>query len=495
MCAEVAGPCRILVIFPNRIHGTSLVSQTEEAGFPARLCTCAADALRVLGREHVAVVLLPVGPRQGDSDGGLALLRDIARVSPHSQVVALLDPATDLEICCEAVSLGVAGVVEAKGPPPYTGLANRVAQAWERYQVCQREREAACTGRIFEETGFAGRSRAMAELLVQAKRIAAVSDVPVLIEGESGTGKQLLAEAIHRLDAKRSRRPFVSVNCAAITGTLAESALFGHTRGAFTGATEARLGYFRAADGGTLLLDEVSVLRPELQPKLLRALQEGVVLPVGSDEEVPVDVRVIAATNRSLEALVADGRFRLDLYQRLNVAFFRLPPLRERPEDIAPLFQHFLRKYRTYYPATVTDVDPRVYDVIARSLGRGNVRELENLVRQLLSLKRSGARIELSDLPRRSLVHGDGAANGDGAGRLMSDVAKTLLGHDELPLHEMTDRVERLVLSEMLRQGGQTHAQMARRLGFTRRTLYNKLRKHRLRSPAVPDRPARTTPP
>jgi len=206
-----------------------------------------------------------------------------------------------------------------------------------------------------------------------------VSDAPVLICGESGTGKQLLAEAIHRMDPKRRSKPFLTVNCAAITGTLAESALFGHRKGSFTGATQDRPGYFQAANGGTLLLDEISELEKPLQPKLLRVLQEGRVLPVGDDIERPVDVRIVAACNRPLPILVESGEFRFDLYQRLNVIALVVPPLRDRPEDIPPLVQFFLRQYASYYRQPIESVDERVYEMLSRAIGSGNVRDSRTL--------------------------------------------------------------------------------------------------------------------
>ena len=322
----------------------------------------------------------------------------------------------------------------------------------------------------------------MAELLMRARQASAVSDAPVLISGESGTGKQLLAEAIHRLDPKRSKKPFLSVNCAAISGTLAESALFGHARGAFTGATEGRLGHFRAASGGTLLLDEIGELSIDLQPKLLRVLQSGMVLPLGQDTEVRVDVRIIAASNRALETLVGEGAFRLDLYQRLNVIRLELPSLDQRPEDIPALFQFFLKKYASYYPQPIRRVQPRVYEVISRQIGDGNVRELENLVRHILVFKKFGEEIDLDDLPP-AMLKVQGRRSGvrpELISPALADVVVRLLGQGDIPLGEMIDQCEKLILKQVLSKHRGTNTQMARMLGITRRTYYNKLRKYDL---------------
>ncbi len=366
-------------------------------------------------------------------------------------------------------------------------LVDRLAQAADRYRAALQKNQVDDRQAVFDQTGFAAQSRAMAELLAQAKRAASISDVPVLIYGESGTGKQLLAEAIHRLDPKRSTRPFLCINCAAITGTLADSALFGHRKGAFTGATEERLGYFRAARGGTVLLDEIGELDRALQPKLLRVLQESRVLAVGADREEPVDVRVIAATNRALEAAVARNEFRLDLYQRLNVITLCLPPLRERCEDIPPLVRFFLTKYASYYPRKIKAVDPLVYEVFAESIGRGNVRELENVVRQILAFKQSGDRIDLTDLPK-SLLRNRGKPSqqhGDVIAELARAVSE-LVRRGKMSLPEMLHECERLIIEEALTHSRTTHAELARSLGITRRTFYNKLRKHNL--PTQPER-------
>jgi transcriptional regulator with PAS, ATPase and Fis domain len=335
---------------------------------------------------------------------------------------------------------------------------------------------------IFEQTGFVGRSSIMAELLQSAVRAAEISDVPVLIYGETGTGKQLLAETIHRLDSKRRGKRFQTVNCAAIAGPLAESALFGHIKGAFTGATENRQGYFRAADGGTILLDEIGETALRLQAKLLRVLQEGFVLPVGSDDEYPVDVRVIAATNRRLDELVERRKFRLDLYNRLNVICIEIPPLRERPEDVPPLIDHLLEKYRRYARRPVREVDPGVYDVLQNAALQGNVRELENIIRQTLAFKTGGDRVDVSDLPRSAWLKCRTTANARGT--LPTEVVRGLCdsirkGTTTLP--EFLSECERVFLSTALDESVEnTRLDLAKQLGLSRRTLYNKRRRYGL---------------
>ena len=232
--------------------------------------------------------------------------------------------------------------------------------------------------------GIITRSPVMEDLLRQA-RLVADSDAAVLITGESGTGKELLAQAIHRA-SRRGARPFVAVNCGAIPGELLESELFGHARGAFTGAVQAHKGLFQAADGGTLLLDEIGDMPLPLQVKLLRVLQQGEVRPVGSTQAIPVNVRVISATHRDLDAQRAAGLFREDLYYRLNVVSLRLPPLSERREDIPLLATHFLQRLAERYQKPVPSLAPDAMQALVAAPWPGNVRQLLNLLEQAVAL-------------------------------------------------------------------------------------------------------------
>jgi transcriptional regulator with PAS, ATPase and Fis domain len=463
-------------------HIESFGQATAEAAvceFPVVLLDLSSAVARALPR------IRPAGPPDTNDAGspltlGLQALRELRRVSPLSQVVLLVDAGLDLAACCQAVRYGAASFAQWKDGDPVDAVIDRLVQAHGRYQAAVEEGRELHAGNVFDQTGLAGQSQAMARLLLQAKRAAMISDAPVLIYGESGTGKQLLAEAVHRMDPKRRNKPFLSVNCAAITGSLAESLLFGHRKGAFTGATEDRPGYFRAANGGTLLLDEISELERTLQPKLLRVLQEGQVLPVGDNTERQIDVRVIAACNRPLSVLVEKGDFRLDLYQRLNVLTLNVPPLRDRPEDIPPLVRFFLRRYASYYPQPITSVDEQVYELLSRSVGSGNVRELENVVRQILVFKKAGTRIELSDIPpgmidRQAAVREDPRADDE-----LTTIVGLLLAGGRRTLPEMLDTFEAMVLREALSGSSVSHTQLARRLGLSRRTFYNKLRKYDL---------------
>jgi DNA-binding NtrC family response regulator len=332
---------------------------------------------------------------------------------------------------------------------------------------------------IFAELGFiTGSDAVMASLLRLAHKAAAVSDIAVLLEGETGTGKQVLAHAIHRLDRKRGSYAFVTVHCSTVSESLAESELFGHERGAFSGATAQRRGLFQAASGGTLFLDDINDLPLSIQPKLLDVLQRGTVRAVGSDKEMLVDFRVIAAANRPLAPLVRENRFRADLYHRLNVVRLALPPLRERPQDLAYLMQAFVVRHAHIYPH-VRGVEPCLVAFLESQSFSGNIRELEHSVERMLFSKTQGDTLDLSDWLAQSIDDDASEAEPCEAGTLLSDAANSVwkaisdcgVSYDEA-IHE----VERKLLQAAIRTGGQTRREIASRLCTSERTLYQKLR-------------------
>jgi len=405
----------------------------------------------------------------------MQVLRRIQKIAHHPPIVLLTHNGAALEACCLAVQLGVSHFIDTDAEDWRSRLANTLLQIIDRHQK-QPIRKAATPVEMLDSVGIRAISPAMQNLIVLANRAAQVSDATVLIHGESGTGKQLLAEAIHRLDPKRGTHAFVSVNCAAITGTLAESELFGHVRGAFSGATGPREGYFRSADKGTIMLDEISELPMVLQPKLLRVLQEGRVLPVGSDREEPIDVRVVAASNVSLAEKVTNGTFRLDLYQRLNVIQLVIPPLRQRTEDIPLLVRHFIEKYQSYCPQEITEVDPHVYELLKRRMGNGNVRELENIIRQALVFKQHGTRLELSDMPAALLVMPETPAPTELIPTAIANNLVALIRDGRLSLKSAMATFEKTLIQQAAQNSPHlTKSQLAEVLGMPRRTLYYKL--------------------
>jgi len=302
-------------------------------------------------------------------------------------------------------------------------------------------------------------SRAISELAVLVQRVAP-RDVTVLLTGESGTGKERVAEAIVAASSRASK-PFLRFNCAALTAELAEAELFGHTRGAFTGAVKARPGLFREADGGTILLDEIGELAPLTQAKLLRVLQSGEIRPVGEDRAVRVDVRIIAATHRDLLQLATQGTFREDLYYRLKVVHLRIPPLRERPEDVPVLARHFLSQYSKRFGVGPFQLTPALLDRLSAYDWPGNVRELENAIESAVVLARDEIDDSVLPMPRSTPVPDVPAAS----------VAE---------LKDRVDAYERGLIVQALEANRNNRSQTARALGLARATLLSKMKKYGL---------------
>jgi transcriptional regulator with GAF, ATPase, and Fis domain len=330
---------------------------------------------------------------------------------------------------------------------------------------------------IFREAGFVTASDSLIPVLRQARKAAMVSDVTVLLDGETGTGKQVLARSIHKLDQKRSAYPFVTAHCSTIGEAIAESELFGHRRGAFTGAVADRPGLFQAAHRGTLFLDDINDLPLNIQPKLLDVIQRAVLRPVGSDKELPVDVRIIAACNQPLAPLVAQNRFRPDLYHRLNVICLRLPPLRERPQDLEALILEFaLRHRRVYQPILAVGAD--LIELLQTQSFEGNVRELENAVLRMLFEKTEGTSLALKDwVPQPAKVCSGKRTNP------LSEAGEKLweaISQQRLPFAKAIHQLERQVLEIALNGEGATRKEIAKRLQTSERTLYHKMRAHQL---------------
>jgi DNA-binding NtrC family response regulator len=295
------------------------------------------------------------------------------------------------------------------------------------------------------------------------------TDCTVLITGESGTGKELVAKSLVAGSA-RAKKPLVAVNCAAIPAGLVESELFGHTRGAFTGATSTRTGRFAEADGGTILLDEIGEMDPAVQSKLLRLIQDGVLRPVGDDVDQRIDVRILAATNRKLDSDVASGRFRADLFWRLNVIPIEVPPLRHRLADIPLLAEHFIRRFNDKNRRAVTGLCHEAVAALKQYNWPGNIRELENLLERLVILKGTGV-IGLSDLPP-NLRH-------TSAGRVTPLANVADLPTDGTDLRAILEAVEDRMIAEALERSGGNKNRAAELLGLNRTTLVEKLRRKR----------------
>jgi DNA-binding NtrC family response regulator len=310
-----------------------------------------------------------------------------------------------------------------------------------------------------------GHSPAMIEICDRIQQVAA-SRASVLIEGESGTGKELVAHSLHQL-SNRKERPFVVVHCAALSAQLLESELFGHEKGAFTGAMERRIGRFEEANHGTIFLDEIGEIDQATQVKLLRVLGERTLQRVGSNQLLSVDVRVITATNRDLEKMVAEGKFRDDLFFRLNVIRIKMPPLRERKDDLPLLIQAFLKEFATENDKKVTEFTTEAMDVLLRYQWPGNVRELRSVIENGVVLARSD-KVGIRDLPER--VFGSSIPSGS------SGTTAGATGLSSLNLTEMEQHLMRQAL--LACRGNRTEA--AGKLGISRRTLHRKLREYQM---------------
>ncbi len=455
---------RLLVVDDDAAFRESLVETLQGLGHEVHAAGGGEEALRRVESHRYGAIFLD--QRMPGMDGLQTLAALAARTARLPPVLVLTAYASG------------SGTIEAMRLGAFDHLTKPVSRAAVAEVLDRALRASAEAGdapaapaaeaaEVTEDGELIGISEAMREV---HKRIglAAASEAPVLIEGETGTGKELVARALHRHSA-RSGGPFVALNCAAIPRELLESELFGHVKGAFTGAATDRPGCFRAAEGGVLLLDEIGDMALDVQAKLLRALQEAEVTPLGSHRPVKVNVRVVAATHRDLAAAVAEGRFREDLRFRLDVLHIVLPPLRERLADIVPLAEHFLRRAAAPQPAR------RLSAEAARALLEhrwpGNVRELRNAMERCQALQR-GPVVSAADLDLR-------AASGAPSATAAADGALPAAWLDA-PLPEAVERLERLMLEHALREAQGNRSLAARRLDIHRQLLYSKLAQYGL---------------
>ena len=449
-------PAHVLLIDDDEGVREVLAFQLEDAGYRVTAADCGEAGLLAFDRERPDAVLTDLKMPGID---GMQVLGSILRRAP-SVPVLVITAFGSVETAVAAMQAGAHDFVTK--PFAKEALLLKVERAVAHGRLLTenqrlRERVEASASRPFLVF-----SEAMGRLMEQVGQVAG-SDLPVLLSGESGTGKELVARELHRLSDRRAG-PFVALNCAAIPPELLEAELFGHEKGAFTGAVGKREGRFRAAEGGTLLLDEIGDMPPALQPKLLRVLQEQAVEPVGSSRPVAVDVRVVASTHRDLAALIEDGTFRSDLYYRLAVVPLRVPPLRERTEAIGPLFDLFLQAEARRAGRELT-VDPAVHAELARRAWPGNVRELENLARRTSLLAR-GATVTVADLDP-GVAAGDALELSDGGVRLPA-------GGIDL------QQTEKAIVVEALRVCDGNKAAAARFLGIPRHVLIYRMQKYEL---------------
>jgi two-component system response regulator PilR (NtrC family) len=397
---------------------------------------------------------------------GIEVLRYAHSVSPDTAVV-LITAVDDLEAAVQAVKAGGAFDYLRKGPGLIEDVKVAVRQAFAQ-QALRRQnfalrRDAA--GRNSLEN-IVGISSGM-ERLKNTIRTVASTNSTVLVHGQSGTGKELVARAVHAC-SPRAAEPFVSVNCGAFPETLLESELFGYVKGAFTGATQNKRGLFEVAHSGTIFLDEIGEMTLAMQVKLLRVLQERQVRPVGSTGEIPIDVRVIAATNRDLESMVAEGSFREDLYYRLSVIPVQVPPLRERPEDVPLLANHFLKKYARAASKNITHIDAESLRALGSYEWPGNVRQLENTIERAVALE-SGDVLRV-EVPVERRVRAAAAAMG----------ASSSVPSDGLDMERFIADLERSLIQDALRQSGGVQTKAAEMLKLSYRSFRHLLKKYEM---------------
>jgi two-component system response regulator AtoC len=442
-------PARIIVCDDDTSSRDLLARILSSAGHKVTALSDGREVLERLGGTDAPPDLVVSDIRMGDVDG-LALTDALRQRAPDTPVI-LVTAFGNIDGAMEAIRRGAFDYISK--PYDVDGIKVVVARALEQRRLALENRSLRRDLREkYRLENVVGRSEAMLQVYKTAARVA-LTDATVLIQGESGTGKELVARAIHTA-SPRAQQPFVAVDCGAIAEGVLESELFGHARGAFTGAQATRRGLFEEANLGTLFLDEIGDVGPNLQARLLRALQEGTIRRVGTNEPIAVDVRVVAATNKDLEEEVKAGRFREDLIYRLNVVTIRIPPLRERREDIPLLAEHFAAKHGRAEGAAISAA---ARDLLVAYGWPGNVRELENVVARALALNPSGV-ILPEDLPDH--VRGARPA-----------AAPPLAGvpaHDRPTLAELERRYAAQVLSETA--GNKTRA--AEILGIDRKTLY-----------------------
>lgn len=441
-------PGKILIVDDDAASLSSLGEAMAREGYRVELAASGQEALASGERTEFDVVITDLRMENVD---GLRVVREFKGTHPETVVIVMTGFAS-MDTVVDAISAGAYDYISK--PFRLDQMRLKVRQALDQARLLRENRnlrEKVEERHLGDE--FVGSSPRMVEVFKTIAKVAS-NNATVLIQGESGTGKELVARSIHRFGPRRSR-PFQAVNCTSIAETLLESELFGYVKGAFTGAAGSRKGILETADRGTVFLDEIGDTSPGMQSKLLRVLESGEIMPVGSSVASRVDVRVIAATNQDLTAMVARGKFREDLYYRLKVVTIDLPPLRERISDLPLLFDFFLRKYSSRLNKRLA-LNPEVPAALQSYSWPGNVRQLENVVERAVALNTSGV-FDLEDLPeeiqhsRRPIPSG-------------SD-------RQWLTLEQMEDRY----IKEVLAAAGGNISQAAEILGIDRRTLYRRL--------------------
>ncbi|MDG4476488.1 sigma-54-dependent transcriptional regulator [Thiovibrio frasassiensis] len=450
-------PVSILVVDDDKTHRIMLKTMLKQWGWQTEEADDGTTAIEAVHSTPFDAILMDVRMTKLD---GIEALRRIHAYNPAIPVI-IMTAYSSVDAAVEAIKIGAHDYLTK--PLDFDRLKLTMARALDHRQVQENKNASPKNNSLSMETGgIIGNSAPMRELLEMVSYVAP-SEATVLISGESGTGKELIAAALHHNSARKNG-PFIKVNCAALVENLLESELFGHEKGAFTGADRRREGKFVQANGGTIFLDEISETSPGMQAKLLRVLQEHEVQRVGGQETLGVDVRVLAASNRNLEEEVARGEFREDLYYRLNVVPLHVPPLKERREDIPILAEHFVEKFAKKNNRQVAGITPRCMALLINYPWPGNVRELENAIERGIILMR-GDYLDEESLPipvRRFTTN--------------NDTAEASAAAPPGSLEE----AEQLVIKNILAETGGNKSEASRRLNITRKTLLSKMHKYGL---------------
>jgi len=454
----------VLVVDDYAPHADAVADVLASAGHKCQICYTSKEAIDRLKRERFDVIVTDLMFDRRPE--GLEVLRAARRHAPGTEVI-LITAHSSVDTCRTALKDGAFDYVEKAGigaeeinPEDLRAVVARAAERTAQQHVIRELREQLDKHYGFEQ--IIGNSAAVVRILETVRRIAP-ADLAVLIEGESGTGKELLALAIHN-NSRRKNSRFVALNCAGLSETLLEDELFGHVKGAYTGATGDRKGRFEYADGGTMFLDEVGDMPLNMQAKLLRVLENGEIIHVGANEPVHVDVRVISATNQDLTARVEQGKFREDLYFRLKGVTINIPPLRDRREDIPPLTEHFIKLANDAHAAKVTGIAPQTQRFLAAYDWPGNVRQLRNVIENMVVLAGDG-KLTPDDLPAE--LRGPAAA---------AEAAPTaaLTGM-------RISEAEKELIRNTLKSVAGNRQQAAKILGIGERTLYRKIKEYGLK--------------
>ena len=449
----------VLVVDDERDHADGIAEALEKSGGKAITVYSGEDALEIVRNQQVGVVVtdLKLG---GDIDG-LAILEEAKKHNGRTEVILITAYAT-IDTCKEAIRQGAYDYLVK--PIDIDQLRTLVGQASRKVSAAySREKQKPATGKErFEFEGVRGTNPAMEGIFEVLRRVAP-TNISVLIEGQSGTGKELLARAIHN-NSQRANKPFRPINCAGLSETLLESELFGHVKGAYTGASSDRKGLFEVADKGTLLLDEIGDMAPNMQAKLLRVLEDGIVIPVGSHKPTVVDVRIISSTNHDLTKLIEEKKFRQDLYFRIKGVNISLPALRNRTEDIPALTEYFLKEAAVEIGSAVTGITEAALMILMSYDWPGNIRQLRHCIRTMVVMC-DRDKLDVQDIPpeivqRRQLLPGS-RAPGDLAG---------------VSLNEL----EKQAIIDTLAKTKDNREKAAKILGIGERTLYRKIKEYNL---------------